>query len=138
MYRILMAMALAGVPAAGSAQGNDLAQAAERARLAWFAHNSAGLVAESPRLMIQLPGAEPSVALGPDQAAALLSDFLASGQEVETTVRAARQVGPRRGYVELQRKYRVAGTQNIRVQVLLLGYRLDRRGWTLVEFRVVG
>ena len=53
-------------------------------------------------------------------------------------VRAAREVGPRRGYVELQRKYRIAGTQNIRVQVLLLGYRLDRGGWTLVEFRVVG
>jgi hypothetical protein len=78
------------------------------------------------------------VALGPDQAAALLSNFLASGQEVETVVRAAREVGPRRGYVELQRKYRVAGTQNIRVQVLLLGYRRDGKRWTLVEFRVVG
>jgi hypothetical protein len=136
--RILIAVALSALPVAGSAQGGDLDQAAERARQAWFAHNTAALVAQSPRLLVQLPGAEPSVALGPDQAAALLSDFVASGQEVETLVRAAREVGPRRGYVELQRKYRVAGTQNIRVQVLLLGYRLDRGGWTLVEFRVVG
>jgi hypothetical protein len=52
-------------------------------------------------------------------------------------VRAAREVGARRGYVELQRKYRVAGTQNVRVQVLLLGYRRSQAGWTLVEFRVV-
>lgn len=138
MHGILMAAILAGVPAVGWAQGRGLDEAAERARQAWFAHNSAALVADSPRLLIQLPGAEPSVALGPDQAAALLSDFVASGQEVETLVRAARQVGPRRGYVELQRKYRIAGTQNIRVQVLLLGYRLDRGRWTLVEFRVVG
>jgi hypothetical protein len=138
LHRILVALALAATPAAGSAQGNDLAEAAERARQAWFAHNPAALVAESPRLLIQLPGAEPSVALGPDQAAALLSDFLASGLEVETVVRAAREVGPRRGYVELQRKYRIAGTQNVRVQILLLGYRLDQGGWTLVEFRVVG
>ena len=138
MHRILIAVALFALPVAGSAQGGDLDQAAERARQAWFAHNTAALVAQSPRLLVQLPGAEPSVALGPDQAAALLSDFVASGQEVETLVRAAREVGPRRGYVELQRKYRVAGTQNIRVQVLLLGYRLDRDGWTLVEFRVVG
>ena len=138
MHRILIAVALSALPVAGSAQGGDLDQAAERARQAWFAHNTAALVAQSPRLLVQLPGAEPSVALGPDQAAALLSDFVASGQEVETLVRAAREVGPRRGYVELQRKYRVAGTQNIRVQVLLLGYRLDRGGWTLVEFRVVG
>jgi hypothetical protein len=136
--RTLMVLALAILPVAGHAQDSDLDVAAERARQAWVEHNVAALVAESPRLLIQLPGAEPSVALGPDQAAALLSNFLESGQEVETLVRAAREVGPRRGYVELQRKYRVAGTQNVRVQVLLLGYRRDQNRWTLVEFRVVG
>jgi hypothetical protein len=132
------ALVLIAMPALGQAQGPDLEAAAEHAREAWFRHNPAALVADSPRLLIQLPGAEPSVALGPDQAAALLADFLASGQEVETVVRAAREVGPGRGYVELQRKYRVAGTQDIRSQILLLGYRLRRGGWTLVEFRVVG
>jgi hypothetical protein len=135
--QIVMAVVLAVLLAAAIAQGSDLDEAAERARQAWFAHDPAALVAESPRLLIQLPGAEPSVALGPDQAAALLSSFVASGQEVETVVRAAREVGARRGYVELQRKYRVAGTQNVRVQVLLLGYRRSQAGWTLVEFRVV-
>jgi hypothetical protein len=137
VYRILIATIMI-MPSALPAQDADLKVAAERARQAWFAHDASALVADSPRLLIQLPGAEPSVALGPDQAAALLSDFVAAGQEVETVVRAAREVGPRRGYVELQRKYRIAGTQNIRVQVLLLGYRLDRGRWTLVEFRVVG
>jgi hypothetical protein len=131
-------MILAAAPALGNAQGNDLDQAAEKARQAWFAHNTAALVAESPRLLIQLPGAEPSVALGPDQAAALLSNFLSNGQEVETVVRAAREVAPSQGYVELQRKYRVVGTQNVRTQVLLLGYRRSQGGWTLVEFRAVG
>jgi hypothetical protein len=138
VYRILIAVMMTVIPTTLWAQNAELKVAAERARRAWFAHDASALVADSPRLLIQLPGAEPSVALGPDQAAALLSDFVASGQEVETLVRAAREVGPRRGYVELQRKYRIAGTQNIRVQVLLLGYRLDRGGWTLVEFRVVG
>ena len=138
MRHIVMAMILAAAPALGNAQGNDLDQAAEKARQAWFAHNTAALVAESPRLLIQLPGAEPSVALGPDQAAALLSNFLSNGQEVETVVRAAREVAPSQGYVELQRKYRVVGTQNVRTQVLLLGYRRGQGGWTLVEFRAVG
>ena len=138
MRHIVMAMVLAAAPAAGNAQGNELDQAAEKARQAWFAHNTAALVAESPRLLIQLPGAEPSVALGPDQAAALLSNFLSNGQEVETVVRAAREVAPSQGYVELQRKYRVVGTQNVRTQVLLLGYRRSPGGWTLVEFRAVG
>ncbi len=138
MRHIVMTVVLAVAPALGNAQGNDLDQAAEKARQAWFAHNTAALVAESPRLLIQLPGAEPSVALGPDQAAALLSNFLSNGQEVETVVRAAREVAPSQGYVELQRKYRVVGTQNVRTQVLLLGYRRSQGGWTLVEFRAVG
>jgi hypothetical protein len=136
--RILMMMVLVGTPVTGWAQGGNLRDAAERARRAWVTHNASALVAESPRLLVQLPGAEPSVALGPEQAAALLNDFQASSQEVETLVRAAREVGPNRGYVKLERKYRVAGTQNVRVQVLLLGYRRLESGWTLVEFRVVG
>jgi hypothetical protein len=138
VHRLLMAYALTVIPVGGLAQAPDLGAAAERARQAWFAHAAATLVANSPRLLIQLPGADPSVALGPEQAAALLADFVAPAQEVETVVRAAREVEPGRGYVELQRQYRVAGTQNVRVQILLLGYRLDETGWTLVEFRVVG
>ena len=138
MKSLLMILALVGVPRVGSAQGSGLDQAAERARRAWVAHDPAELIAGSPRVLIQLPGADPSVALGPAQAAALLGDFLAPSQEVEVLVRAARQVEPQRGYVELQRRYRVTGTQDVRSQVLLLGYRQERTGWTLVEFRVVG
>jgi hypothetical protein len=133
LLTVLMAVAF---PASGMAQ-QGLDQAAERARMAWRAHDPAALVANSPRLLLQLPGTEPSVALGPAQAAALLTDFLAPAQEVETVVRAAREVEPGRGYVEVQRRYRVAGTQEVRSQVLLLGYRLDRNGWSLVELRVV-
>jgi hypothetical protein len=135
---LLIMLAFVGVTRAGSAQESGLDQAAERARRAWVAHDPVALIANSPQLLLQLPGADPSVALGPAQAAALLADFLAPSQEVEVRVRAARQVEPERGYVELQRRYRVTGTQNVRGQVLLLGYRHDRTGWTLVEFRVVG
>ena len=139
MYRLLTVIALL-VPFTASAQQADagLGAAAEQARRAWFAHDAAALVADSPRLLVQLPGADPSAALGPEQAAALLSDFFSSAQEVETVVRAARETEPGRGYVELQRSYRIAGTQEIRVQGLLLGYRKTLTGWSLVELRVVG
>ena len=120
------------------AQDGALVEAAERAREAWFTHDPAALIAGSPRVLIQLSGADPSVALGPSQAAALLADFLTPSQEVEVVVRAARQVEAGRGYVELQRRYRVTGTQDVRSQVLLLGYRLGAGGWSLVEFRVIG
>jgi hypothetical protein len=138
MRGVLMAAAFMLVGMAAQAQQRELGQAAERARGAWFAHDAATLVADSPRLLIQLPGADPSAALGPAQAAALLGDFLATAQEVETVVRAAREVEPGRGYVELQRRYRVSGTQEVRVQSLLLGYRRLKSGWSLVELRVVG
>jgi hypothetical protein len=137
LNRVLVVLGLMAIPASAMAQ-EGLEQAANRARRAWLSHNPAALVASSPRLLIQLPGANPSVALGPAQAAALLADFLEPAQEVEVLVRAAREVEPGRGYVELQRRYRVTGTQNIRRQVLLLGYRLERGGWSLVELRVVG
>ena len=139
MHRLLILLALL-VPVSVRAQEVDagLGTAAEQARSAWFAHNAAALVADSPRLLVQLPGADPSAALGPEQAAALLRDFLASAMEVETVVRAARETEPGRGYVELQRRYRITGTQEVRVQGLLLGYRKTRRGWSLVELRVVG
>ncbi len=138
MRGILTALALLAAVSRGQAQDQALGDAAERARQAWFAHDAAALVADSPRLLVQLPGADPSVALGPAQAAALLEDFLARAEEVETEVEAAREVEPGRGYVELQRKYRVAGTQSVQVQSLLLGYRRGSQGWVLVELRVVG
>jgi hypothetical protein len=88
--------------------------------------------------VVQLPGADPSAALEPAQAAALISAYLAPAQEVETVVSAARELEGGLGYVELRRRYRVAGTQDVRVQSLLLGYRQGRAGWLLVELRVVG
>jgi hypothetical protein len=138
VHRLLIACFLVGVPHPVAAQSKDLDVVAEQARAAWFGHDPASLIADSRRVVIQLPGANPSVALGPAQAAALLSDFMAPAQEVETGVRAAREVEPGRGYVELQRQYRVSGTQNVRIQVLLLGYRLEESGWSLIEIRVVG
>ena len=47
------------------------------------------------------PGPIPRSRSGPAQAAALLADFMVQGQEVETVVRAAKEVEPGRGYVEL-------------------------------------
>ena len=120
------------------AQQMQLSEAAESAREAWFEHDAGALVADAPRLLVQPPGADPSIALGPAQAAALLTDFMVQGQEVETLVRAAKEVEPGRGYVELQRHYRIAGTQDVRTQSLLLGYRLLKTGWRLVELRIVG
>ena len=138
MRAVLILFLLLLAPTAASSQQTELSQAAESARRAWLDHDPRALVAEAPRLLVQLPGADPSIALGPAQAAALLRDYMVQGEEVETVVRAAREVEPGRGYVELQRRYRIAGTQDVRTQSLLLGYRLLSTGWRLVELRIVG
>ena len=136
--RSSLMLILALVPGVLHAQSGDLDREAERARRAWYAHDAGALVADAPRLVVRLPGADPSGALGQAQAAALLRDFLAPTQEVETTVRSAREVEPGQGYVELQRRYRVSGTQEVRTQTLLLAYRRGPAGWILVELRVSG
>ena len=138
MRALLTAVIMLLAPWPASAQQDLLSQAAENAREAWFAHDARALVAGAPRLLVQLPGADPSIALGPAQAAALLTDYMVQGQEVETAVLAAKEVEPGRGYVELRRRYRIAGTQDVRTQSLLLGYRLVAGGWRLVELRIVG
>jgi hypothetical protein len=138
MIRWMMALLLlAAAPASGSAQADSLGVAADAARRAWASQDPVALLAETQRVVVQLPGTDPAQALGRDQAAALLRDYFGRGQEVEVTLRSVREVDAGRGYVELGRRYRVAGTQEVRVQSLLLGYRQGRQGWVLTEIRVV-
>lgn len=138
MIRWLAALALlVAVPAVGAAQDDSLEAAAAAARRAWAAQDPMALLAGSPRVVVQLPGTDPAPALGRDQAAALLGDFFDRGQEVEVSLRSVRETDEDRGYVELGRRYRVAGTQEVRTQTLLLGYRRGRDGWALTEIRVV-
>ena len=135
---LALVLAATSVVERAHAQAPELDREADKARRAWFTHEASALVAGTSRVQIRLPGADPSGAIGPEQAAALLRDFMASAEEVETVTRSAREVEPGRGYVELQRRYRVSGTQDVRSQTLLLGYRMGPSGWVLVELRVGG
>jgi hypothetical protein len=126
-----------GRGAAESQSRHQLAKAAARVREAWLAHDPAGIVAGSPQLVIQLPGADPSAALAARQAAALLAAFFATAREVELTVRGTQEVEPGQGHVEMLRRYRVSGTQDIRAHTLFLGYRRGQQGWVLVELRAI-
>ena len=120
-----------------AAQEPPLQAAAAGVRAAWLAHDVGGVVASGPEILVQLPGADPAPAVGRAQAAALLRNFLAGGKDVEVTVRSARQIQPGVGYVELLRRFRVTGTQELRSQRVLLGYRLTGARWELAELRVV-
>ena len=126
--------------APGLAQGQQapepLRDIAEVTRASWQRQDATALVAQSPQLVIQLPGADPSAPVQRRQASKLLSDFFERAEEVETVLYDAREMEDGRGLVELRRRYRVRGTQDVREQLLLLSYRRSGKTWTLVELRV--
>jgi hypothetical protein len=135
---VLTGLALLG-PNSGRAQSAPgLDAAAESARSAWLRHDAAALVQGSPGVVVRLPGVEPSGPLGRAQAAALLRTYVEGAEELATGLVAAREVETGRGYVELDRRYRVGGTQQVRRETLLLSFRLIRDRWALVELRVSG
>ena len=130
-FPIIAALAVAA-PAA--AQGT-LSQAAEQARQAWLAHNPQALVGQSPSLVLQIPGADPSSPVGRAQAVELLRRYLRPVQERGLDVTVIREVEPGKGYVELTRRYVVAGTTELRRETLFLGFRLQDGRWALAELR---
>ncbi|HEU4763051.1 MAG TPA: hypothetical protein VFS28_00240 [Gemmatimonadales bacterium] len=139
MRGVVLALGLVlAAPLAAQVPGDSaLAAAGARARAAWQARDFPALVAGAPRLQLQLPGADPSPAVGQAQAVALLTAYVRGTVELGVEVVSARQVGPDRGFVELRRRFRPEGTQEERTELVLIGYR--RAGgagaWRLTELR---
>lgn len=112
-----------------------LGEAAEQARAAWLAHDAVALVRQSGNMVFQLPGAAPSSPLDRAQAAELLRRHWRTAVERSLTVQAVREVEPGKGYVELDRRYVVAGTADERRETVFLGFRKAGGNWLLVEVR---
>ena len=113
----------------------SLADAAERVRAAWMAHDARGLVGQSSSILLQIPGADPSSPLARPQAVELLRRYLRSVVECSVAVRAVREVEEGKGFVELERRYVVVGTSDERRETLFLGFRRLGDSWLLSELR---
>jgi hypothetical protein len=135
-WLVLALVALLPDESAAQAVQRSLREVAEETRASWERQDTRELVARSPQLVIQLPGADPSAPVGREQASKLLADFFTRSEEVETLLYDAQELDNGWGLVELRRRYRVTGTQDVREQLLLLSYRRGGRSWTLVELRV--
>ena len=134
---VLAALMLSAGPARAQAPG-DLTAAGESARAAWEKRDFGALIGSGTRIQLRLPGADPSAAVGQAQAVALLRAYVRGTLEVELQVESAKEVGPDRAFVELRRRYRVEGTDEVRTEGVLLGYRRAKGdgGWRLAELRV--
>lgn len=117
-----------------AAQGG-LDAAAQRARVAWLAHDPAALLAGSPGVILQIPGSDPSSAIGRAQAGELLARFFRTSVERGVEISVAREVQEGRGYVEMVRRFSVAGTTEERRETVFLGLRWWGEQWVVVELR---
>lgn len=121
---------------AGAAQAqNTLPAAAAHAKRAWLAHDAQGLIGQGSTVVLQLPGADPSAALGRAQAVELVRRYLQPAEERGLDITTIREVEPGKGFVEVVRRYVVRGTTELRHETLYLGYRLMDNEWRLVELR---
>ena len=136
MRRPLGAVLLGSLVLVAGARGQgSLAEAAERVRQAWLAHDVEAIVGQGSSVVLQIPGADPSAPVDRAQALELLRRHLRGGVERRLTVSAVREVEPERGYAELERRYVVAGTTDERRETLFLGFRKSSDEWVLTELR---
>lgn len=132
MRRLVLLLALGG--ARLSAQ-STLEDAARLARDGWLAHDAEAVVGQGSRVVLQIRGTDPSAAVSRSQAVALLARYLRPAAERGLDIVAIRDVGEGRGLAELERRYVVAGTSDVRRETLFLGFRRQNGRWVLVELR---
>jgi len=124
-----------GCVSATASSQESLARAADEVRRAWLAHDVQAIVGQSPRVVLQIPGADPSAPLERAQAAELLRRHLQRVVERALAVGAVREVEPGHGYVELERRSVVAGTSDERRETIYLRFRKPGSEWLLTELR---
>jgi hypothetical protein len=100
-----------------------------------LAHDSQSLVGQGATLMVQIPGADPSVALERAQADEVLRRHQFAAVERSVRVRRVAEVAAGNGLVELEREYAVGSTQDVRREAIFLRYRLTGARWELTELR---
>lgn len=134
----MIALLLGLLGGAVGGQAGTLTEAARSARDAWLAHDPQSLVAKSPSVVLQIPGADPSSPVGRPQAAELLRRHLATAVERSLTILNIREVEPGKGFVEVERRYVIRGTSDERRETLFFGFRQVGGRWVLTEVRSTG
>jgi hypothetical protein len=112
-----------------------LQQAAQAAVAGWLTHDAEAVVGQGGRVVLQIPGADPSAAVSRAQAVALVARYLRPADERGLDIVAIREVEDGWGVVELERRYVVRGTDDERRETVFLGFRRESARWVLAELR---
>ena len=135
--RLLLCFGVAALaPVSGSGQ-QPLSSAGETARAAFAHQDFRPLLEGAATVQLHLPGVGSSTPMSSAQATVALAGFTRRAEEVGVELGSARTVDHDYGYVELTRRFRLPGTQEVRSQRVLLGYRSLGGRWVVFEIRVV-
>lgn len=129
-----------GPPVTGVAQGSaqgSLAEMAERVRQAWLAHDAPGVVGQSATLVLQIPGADPSAPLDRAHGVELVRRYMHAAVERGLRLGAVQEAEPGMGYAELERRYAVVRTSDVRRETIFLTFHKVGEEWLLAELRSV-
>lgn len=117
-------------------QDGLLAEAVQKARVAWLTHDVVALVSGSDTVRLHIPDLPPSPSLRPGQASRLLDRYLSPTEEVSFELSNIRELAEDHAYAEVLRVFVIRGTAERREETVFLGFRRIRGVWSLREVRV--
>jgi hypothetical protein len=128
--------ALATVWLLGLLAGQDVAQRIDRLRASWVRQDAAGVLEGAPRVVVQLPGEAATAPLGAEQASRALARLFVDATEVGLEVKTVRRVSGETVYAEMNRQFRVRGSEGTVEQQVFAAFRLEDGRWRLTELRI--
>ena len=136
LWLMVLPAVVAAQGSGGGGGGATLPEVAQAVQRAWLRHDTQELLAQSPNLVLRIPGTDASSPLARAQAAELLRRYLRPVEERSLEVRELKEVeGGKEGFVEFDRRYIVSGTSEVRRETLFLGFRRLGERWVLTELR---
>lgn len=111
----------------------DLGLVMETARTAFISREFAPLFDQRRPVRLELPDQPAAVSVRGRVAAAALQSLVRRTEDVGLTTVSAEVVSPGHGYLELIRRYRVAGTQEDHAHRILISVRFEENRWQITE-----
>ena len=135
VWSVLLWGMLQAAPPRPQASLSDLMSLARNA----FTTRDFGLLFDERRpVRLELPNQTAAVSVRGRVAAASLASLVRRTQDVDLTAVDSAEVAPGYGYLELLRRYRVMGTDEIQTQRVLISVKREEETWRIVEFWVGG
>jgi hypothetical protein len=114
----------------------DVTQTIDRVRASWLRQDAVGVLEGATRVVVQLPGEAATAPLGAEQASRALARLFVDATEDGLEVKTVRRVSGETVYAEMNRRFRVRGSEGTVEQQVFAAFRLEDGRWRLAELRI--